>query len=333
MHRPDFWYPQERRLPWPAFFFLPLSLVWQGLGCLRALLAKTWKAPCPVICVGNAVVGGTGKTPIVLALAHDLVAKGVNVHIVSYGYRGRRRGPLRVDPKKHDYRDVGDEALLLAQIAPTWIGRNRAAAIARAAENGADLVLVDDGLQNPHFFKDLSFLVMDAQEGFGNGALVPAGPLRERPETALNRADALIVMGKSEAGQEIADRMRLMTKPVIEARLAPAVDTPDIRGRRLIAFAGIGRPEKFARQLRELGGEVIELCSFDDHHIYNEADADRLLALAISNNASLITTEKDRVRLPQRLKNISLVFPVRALFKDRELISNLIKSLIPEKTA
>ena len=332
MHRPDFWYPRERRLPWPAFFVLPLSLVWQGLGCLRAHFAKNWKAPCPVICVGNAVVGGTGKTPIVLALGHDLAIKGVNVHIVSYGYKGRRRGPLRVDLKRHDYRDVGDEALLLAQIAPTWIGRNRAAAIALAAKNGADLVLVDDGLQNPHFFKDLSFLVVDGEEGFGNGLIVPAGPLRERPATALGRANALIVMGDGVAGKEIAERMRHLTKPVIESRLSPALETPDIRGRRLIAFAGIGRPEKFARQLRDLGGEVIELCSFDDHHIYNETDADRLLALAIGHNASLITTEKDRVRLPQRLKNISLVFPVRALFKDRELFSNLIKSLIPEKT-
>jgi tetraacyldisaccharide 4'-kinase len=329
MRAPEFWYPSSPHRPWQSYALSPLAMLWRFGGVLRAVAAHPTDAGVPVICVGNAVAGGAGKTPIARALCDILRMDGRNVHFVCSGYGGTLKKAWPVDPLRHSAKEVGDEALLLAANASCWMGRDRAGTIAAAARE-AEIIIVDDGLQNPHFYKSLRLLVVDAASGFGNGALIPAGPLRETPQNALTRADALIIMGDGEAGEAVAEKMQQLGKVVIRARILPELEAPMIRGKRLVAFAGIGRPKKFADQVQHLGGEIAAFRAYKDHHPYNSADAAFLLALAREKNATLITTEKDAVRLPRELRNSCLILPVRAVFENLEAVKELLAPALAE---
>src|SRR5258706_4015387 len=267
----------------------PLALIYRAGAGLRAALARPVPAPIPVLCGGGLTVGGAGKPPTVLALACLLRYEGRAVHWVSGGYGGRLAGPLRVDPAQHDAAMVGDEPLLLAAAAPCWIARNRNAGVRAAAAAGATLALLDDGFQNPTIAKNWSLLAIDGEDGFGNGRVLPAGPLREPPEQGLARADAVLLIGDDRAG--IAALVP-PGKPLLHADLVPLLPTA-LAGRRVVAFAGIGRPAKFFATLERLPLELVERGAFADHHPYAAAEIERLIERAAGREAIAVTTAKD----------------------------------------
>ena len=258
---------------------LPIGAGWEAAGRLRQAFARPYCAPVPVVCVGNLVAGGAGKTPVALALAAHLVSCGIAVHIVTRGYGGRLGGPVRVDPARHDAAAVSDEALLLAARAPCWVARDRADGVRAAVAAEAQMVVLDDGFQNPGIAKTLSFLVVDAGYGFGNGRVIPAGPLRESPTRGLARADAVVLLEADAQPGCLEPRGIGETLPVLHAALRP-VAGERLVGTRLLAFAGIGRPEKFFTTLLALGAELVGTRSFPDHHPYRAGEIDRLLRAA-----------------------------------------------------
>jgi tetraacyldisaccharide 4'-kinase len=247
----------------------------------------------PTICVGNLTAGGAGKTPVVLSLAALLSARGKRPHILSRGYGGSLKGPLQVDPAHHSAREVGDEPLLLAAAAPCWIGADRVASARAAIAAGADILLLDDGFQNPALHYDVALVVIDGGYGIGNGRVMPAGPLREPVAPALQRASAVVMIGACEK------RIELGGLPILSAQLAP-VEGDALKGQRVVAFAGIGRPAKFFATLTALGATLAATHDFPDHHPYSESDFVSLAADAEAENAILVTTEKDWVRLSPR---------------------------------
>ena len=254
------------------------------------------RAPVPVVCIGNAVLGGAGKTPVALAVAERLAASGHCPHFLSRGYGGRERGPVRVDPAMHGAVDVGDEPLLLSRAAPAWVSRHRPAGALAAAEAGASIVVMDDGFQNGSLAKDAAILVADGAVGYGNGRVFPAGPLREPAEAAHARADALVVVGSLECALPNG-------LPRLEARLVPAPGSERLAGEAVFGFAGIGRPAKFAETLQELGARVAGFRAFPDHHLYRPDEVMALLEQAAALGARCVTTEKDAVRLPADIRS------------------------------
>jgi tetraacyldisaccharide 4'-kinase len=276
----------------------------------------------PVICIGNLVAGGSGKTPVVLSLAARLAGMGKPVHVVSRGYGGRLAGPVRVDASMHDAGAVGDEPLLLAGRAPCWVARDRAAGVAAAVAAGAEIVLLDDGFQNPSIDKDCGLLVVDAEYGFGNGRVIPAGPLREPIEGGLARATAIVLLGDGAEPSEL----HRAGAPVLRAALAPV--HPATPAGPLFAFAGIGRPEKFFATLRLAGAPVTGARSFLDHHRYTEAEIGRLRRDAERAGAGLITTAKDWVRLPQAWRDGIAVLDVEIRWRDEAAIDDLLADVL-----
>ncbi len=300
MRAPEFWGPRppgRHPGPWP-FVLAPVACGWAIASRLRQHVARSETVGVPVICVGNLVTGGAGKTPTALALLQRLRDKGINVHCLSRGYGGIAKGPLRVDRQKHGAGRVGDEALLLAEVAPTWVGRDRLTLSRAAIAGGAELLVLDDGYQDPCLKKDLSLVVVDGDYGFGNGWVMPSGPLREPLDFGLARADGLVWLGEQANGLAALPPGLL----VLRARLKPAPEAARFAGAAVVAFAGIGRPEKFFATLKEIGCRVVRTQSFPDHHYYEPAEIRRLAAFAAAARARLVTTAKDWVRLsvPER---------------------------------
>ncbi len=307
MRAPDFW----RTDGLAAWLLAPVGAAVAAVGERRRRRTVPWRAPVPVLCVGNLTAGGAGKTPTALALAALLAPR--RVAFLTRGYGGREPGPLWVDPLRHDAGAVGDEALLLAAAAPTVVARDRPAG-ARLAVERADLIVMDDGFQNPSLAKDASLLVVDGEAGHGNGRLIPAGPLRERPGPGFRRASALVLIGPDRHGVAAAAEL-----PVLPATLEPVGTLPDGP---LVAFAGIGRPEKFFASLRARGAGLAATVAFADHHRYRPADLARLRALAERHGARLVTTAKDRVRLPPAAD--VAVAEIRLRFADPEAVRVLL---------
>ncbi len=300
----------------------PVGMIVGVAAALRQVFAKPWNAGVPVFCIGNVTVGGTGKTPVALWLGRFLAAEGRKPAYLSRGYGGSEPGPLRVDPLEHDADAVGDEPLLLAAVAPTWIGADRIAAAKLALAAGADCLILDDGFQNPALAKTCALVVVDAAVGFGNGLVIPAGPCREFPEAGLKRADAAVLIG--EDTHRLAPRLARHL-PVHAARLAPrAADR--LKGRDVVAFAGIGRPEKFFQTLSDLGARVIRRFAFDDHHPYVPDDIQPILDFAYEKGAVPVTTEKDAARLPPDQRQQVDVVAVDVAWDDAVAVAALIRA-------
>ncbi len=276
--------------------------------------------------MGNLVAGGAGKTPVALALASRLAEGGVAVHIVTRGYGGRLGGPVRVDPTRHDFTAVGDEALLLAARGPCWVARYRADGVRAAVAAGAAVVVLDDGYQNPTIAKTVSLLVVDDSYGFGNGRVIPAGPLREGLARGLARADVVVLLGAEDTSRDPATLGIGATLPVIPAALRPVAGERLAAGR-LLAFAGIGRPEKFFAILRRLGSELVETRSFPDHHPFRASEIDELLHAAERARACLITTAKDIVRVPAEKRAGIEVLEVEISWRAPEALDELLRSV------
>lgn len=289
MRTPDFWSGRGAT----SVLLLPAAAVYAWATRRRVARAPDYEPPVPVVCVGNLSAGGSGKTPVAMSVAAILANKGIAAHLLTRGYRGRLPGPVRVDPARHTAADVGDEPLLLARAAPTWVARDRAAGARAAVEAGARAIVMDDGHQNPALRKDLSLVVVDGGFGFGNRRVIPAGPLREPIAAGLARADAVVMVGgdAAEAGERLGDTPRL------DARLAPSEEALALRGRKVVAFAGIGRPDKFFDTLTSLGAQLVEALPFADHHRFSEQDVMLICEIASSREAVPVTTEKDYVRL------------------------------------
>ena len=318
---PRFWSAPAGRSHPLALALAPLGAAYGRIGARRIARAKPSRASVPVVCVGNATVGGVGKTPFCRLVADVLKGEGHAPHIVTRGYGGRLRGPVRVLPT-HRACEVGDEARLLASTLPVWVAADRPAGAAAAAEDGAGVVVLDDGFQNPSLSKDLSFLLVDGQAMFGNGRLFPAGPLRERPEDAARRADVLVAVGGEPADLHALAR----DKPLLTATLVPDFSPLDAE-RPVLAFAGIGRPERFFGALAE-ARDLVGAHDFPDHHPYTEADAFRLLREADEAGAQLATTEKDAMRLPPSLAARAIVVPARMVTQDLDRLRELLRSAV-----
>lgn len=323
MRAPAFW-DAGVASPWPTLL-APLAALYDAAGRLRRAMATPVRLPVPVVCVGNLVAGGAGKTPAVIALLRHLKQKGRKPHVVTRGYGGSMAGPVAVG-FAHTAADVGDEALLLAAEATVWVAHDRAAGGQAAVAAGADCVLLDDGFQNPSLHQDVRLLVIDQAFGLGNGRVIPAGPLRETPEAGFPRAHAVIALrGEGERIQKLPVPPGL---PVFTARLAPGIALAEIAGARVVAFAGIGRPAKFFATLRAIGCEVVAEHAFPDHHTFGADVVMRLVDEAKVLNARLVTTAKDAVRLPESARALIDVLPVHLLFDDPAAADSLLAPVL-----
>lgn len=318
MHPPEFW--STRRGTAPALLS-PLSALYASLGRLRARMVTPWQAPVPVVCVGNLTVGGAGKTPTALAIGEHLRARGRRVGFLTRGYGGRAAGPLAVDPKRHTAQDVGDEALLLAELAPSWVARDRRAGARAAIAAGIDVIIMDDGFQNPSLLKQVAIVVVDGGYGFGNGRVLPAGPLREPIAEGLARADAIVIVGEDRCG---AAQHLPRDIPLLRARLMPDVAAERLAGLKVVAFAGIGRPEKFFATLTELGVEIVERHGFPDHHRYTADEVMRIVEGAAARKAIPVTTAKDFVRLSTEARPMVTPVRVRLVIDDLALLERVL---------
>jgi tetraacyldisaccharide 4'-kinase len=336
LDEPAWWYEAEPGLP--ARLLAPASAVYGWVAKARYLRAKGYRSRLPVICAGNFTAGGTGKTPLAIHLIELLSARGERPVVLTRGYGGRLAGPHWVGAAD-TAEAVGDEALLLARVAPTMVTRDRAAG-ARAIEAGpheATVVVMDDGLQNPSLAKDLAIAVVDGRRGLGNGRVIPSGPLRAPLEFMLEVTGAVVVNEREEAGSDVADWLRRrFTGPVLRARTAARGDVGWLEGARVVAWAGIAAPQRFFDMLAGHGAEVAEGVAFRDHQQLDAADAQRLLALARRHGAQLATTEKDMARLTgasgplAELAAASRVLPIRLALAgaDAERLAALIEGAL-----
>jgi tetraacyldisaccharide 4'-kinase len=331
MREPAFWWrgagPQAQLLA-------PLGLIYGTITARR--MAKGGKrAGLPVLCVGNFTLGGAGKTPTVIMLAKMLADAGGRPFCQSRGYGGIEAGPKLVDGRSDSAAQVGDEALLLARAVPTVVAHDRVAGAELARSHGASVIILDDGLQNPSLAKDFTLAVIDARRGIGNGRVFPAGPLRAPLDAQIARTDALLLVGEGNAADGVAARLRALSRPVFHARLVPdKAAIAALRGQNVLAFAGIGDPDKFFATARTAGIVVSRRRVFPDHHRYTPQDASELILRAEHSALALLTTEKDRARMDgdPRLAGLAAsvqTLPVTMVVQEAAELRRLIKSKLP----
>jgi tetraacyldisaccharide 4'-kinase len=326
---PQWWYGAGSQ--WQARVLSPVGLLVGGVATLRLRRKAAYRSRLPVICVGNFTAGGSGKTPLTLFIARLIGEEGHEPWFLSRGYGGRLTGPIRVDVAAHGSGDVGDEPLLLARHAPTVISRDRAkgAQAIEAIASDQAVIIMDDGMQNPHLAKDLTIAVVSGDRGLGNGRVIPAGPLRAPLPAQIDLADMIAMTGKPSATRDALIRSlhALTQAPIISAATRASASTVQLRGRRVIAYAGIANPERFFSMLESVGAIVVERRAFGDHHAFSEAEARDLLDAARQMSADLVTTEKDLARLSGvadacgTLRERSIGFQIETVIEGDDLAS------------
>lgn len=311
MREPSFWWREPGI--WSALL-APIAALYGAIAALRLRFAGR-SAGVPVICIGNLTVGGAGKTPTALMVGRLLADAGQRVFFLSRGYGGELAGPVRVDPIRHRASDVGDEPLLLARIAPTIVSRDRVAGAELARTAGATVIVMDDGFQNPSVHKDIAIIVIDGSRGIGNGRVIPAGPMRAPLNAQLGRTHALLVIGEpSASAAAVITAAAEQHIPVLRAMLEAEADAvASLAGNQVLAFAGIGNPEKFFATLAEAGIPAPVTRTYPDHYRYSALDADELVTEAANKNLLLVTTEKDLARIAGAAGLAALSKAVRAL--------------------
>jgi len=322
MKAPKFWTYGSNRLS--ATCLSPLAFIYEAVTAKRPLQKPSWHAPVPVICIGNLIMGGAGKTPTAIAVAQELIAKGKKPFFLSRGYGGSLKGPVIINTQSAT--EVGDEPLLLAKTAPVCVSSDRIEGAKVCVEAGCDIIIMDDGYQNPSLHKDISILVIDGGYGHGNEKIFPAGPLRESMQNGLKRAQACIIIGvdKTQTVQRINKIMPDL--PILQAHIEP-IERSNPAPTKVLAFAGIGRPEKFFNTLDDLGCEVVMAIPFADHHFFSKTDIKNLQTLAQKFNAQLITTEKDWLRLPADFKNQVNQLKIMLEWDNKDMLNPILHSL------
>ncbi len=313
MKQPEFWF---RPPGWFSTLLLPIAALWGAATRYRLRRGRRTRTGTPVICIGNLNVGGAGKTPMAMAMAQHLVALGETPHFVTRGHGGSLRGPARVDPGQHRADDVGDEALLLAAFAPTWVCRQRQAGASLATDAGASVIILDDGHQDASIHHDLSIVVVDTGRGFGNERVLPAGPLREPVAAGLRRAHLVVAIGYGMPGEFRRRWLPGSDLPVAAGTMTPLRTGIDWKGERVLAFAGIGDPAKFFASLEALGAHLVKAVPLGDHQPLTGRLLSRLESAARAASAKLVTTEKDAVRLNDQWRSHVLTLPVRLELED-----------------
>lgn len=327
---PPFWFGKPGPAAWALW---PFSLAYGWFAARRMGQPPATISDVPVFCVGNLIAGGAGKTPTAIAVSKIARDMGLKPGFLSRGYGGTKSAPVLVDIKQHSAHDVGDEPLILALYADTVVSADRPAGAAFLAERDVDLIIMDDGFQNPSLHKDYNLVVVDARRGIGNGFCIPSGPLRLDLQTQLAAAQSVLLIGQSPAGTEVVRRCARSGKPVLSADITLR-EMKKFKDVNVFAFCGIADPVKFYKSLAQAGANVMETRSFPDHHPYTLDDCRELMAAAASKKLKLVTTEKDNVRLvragsvQQELRNTSMVLPIDLKFDNPKLIEMAIKETL-----
>ena len=302
----------------------PLAQLYKCLSFLERSLRSKTKIDIPVLCIGNLVSGGAGKTPIALSIGQILNVKH-NISFLTRGYGGIEAGPIEVNPDEHSSYEVGDEALILSEVGPTWVSRNIIAGAIAAKNAGVEIVIMDDGFQHTSLVKTLSFVIIDGPYGFGNGRLIPAGPLREPIYSGLKRADVIVLVG--EVNPSIIELLP-NNKPLLRASLVPAEMGTQLSNNNVIGFAGIGRPTKFLETLEKMGLNIIDFVAFPDHYRFRESEIRELYKKATEVDAILVTTFKDMKRVPKNVAHLCQPIEITVVWEDDSEIQQLLDSVI-----
>lgn len=312
MKQPSFWFKKNIT----SCLLSPFGFLYEKIVWFRLKINKAYKTKIPVVCVGNISVGGTGKTPLSLALADYFIRKGKNVFFLNHGYKSNLQNVM-IDLREHKASDVSDEAMIFAMKLPTVVDKNRARGAQKAQKLGADIVIMDDGFQNPTIYKHLSFVVFDGRRGIGNGLCMPAGPLRETLKQGLKRANAAVIVGNDETN--LADKIKTLYPrlPILYGHLEPKQTLKGLKG---IAFAGIGHPEKFYTMLEKSGVTLVDTVSFADHYAYTRADIQKLL----KRKQPLFTTLKDAVKIDEDLRARLTIVDVDFIFDNMDELEKII---------
>lgn len=340
LHPPAWWQDDTGHIL--PKYLNPLGQAYGQAVKLRFRYTKPYQSKLPIICIGNFTLGGTGKTPLAIHFSHILQNLGWEPSFLSRGYKGKFSGPLLVNHDEHNAQDVGDEPMLLSQHAPTIISKNRVEGVWLIEQRPTNFIIMDDGLQNPTVRKNISFIAIDSTTALGNRRIFPAGPLRAPLDFQLAKSDAIIITGSNSAGKEkITEFLRdtqNYKKPILRGKLTSSDDTSWLKEKPILAFAGIGRPEKLFHSLEQAGGKVIRRIPFPDHHNFTVKDANHLTKLALADDLQLVTTEKDHIRINENknhqlraLKRMSRPFPIQFTFEndDEATLIDIIKDHYP----
>ncbi len=321
MKTPIFWYKKKNIF---SLLLIPFSFIWLIGSFLNK--KKAVRYDIPIIKIGNVVAGGAGKTPTVLSLSEKLISSKINVHIICRSYKSSVNKSVQVNTKIHTYKEVGDEALMCAAVAPTWVGKKRSDSINNAINNGADLIILDDGLQDESIYSNLNIIVFNGFQGIGNGRIIPAGPMRENLNKAINKSHLALII---EEDKNNISKLINKSLPIIHSNLIIEDKyINNFKNKNVIAFCGIGYPEKFYNSLKKIGCKILYTKSFPDHYHYSEKDIKYLLKKSHELNSLLITTEKDHIKIMKDFKNRIYYFPIKIELNNFKVLDDLLLSII-----